>query len=79
MILIDGKKCNIECKVAYKNNKLIGFIKSQKKISSNEILNKIKPFLEIYEKPNQYIFLKNFFYTSSGKIDTPKMIKKYIE
>ncbi len=76
---IISKKCNIECKVVYKNNKLIGFIKSKKKISSNEILNKIKPLLEIYEIPNQYIFIKNFFYTSSGKIDTPKMIKKYIE
>jgi long-subunit acyl-CoA synthetase (AMP-forming) len=76
---IISKKCNTECKIVYKKNILFGFIKSKKKINSNIILNKTKSSLENYELPNKFIFLNDFFYSSSGKIDLPKMIDKYIK
>ncbi len=73
------KKSGMECKIAYKKNMLYGFIKSKKKINSNLILNKIKTSLENYEIPNKFIFLNDFFYSSSGKIDLKKMENKYIQ
>ena len=73
------KKCGMECKIAYKKNMLFGFIKSKKKINSNLILNKIKTSLENYEIPNKFIFLNDFLYSSSGKIDLKKMEIKYIQ
>ena len=76
---IISKKCNTECKIVYKKNILFAFIKSKNKINSNIILNKIKLSLENYEIPNKFIFLNEFFYSSSGKIDSPKMIEKYIK
>lgn len=75
---IISKKCNVECKIGYNKNSLIGFIKSKTKINSNEILNKTKSLLENYEMPNKFIFLNDFYYSSSGKIDLAKMINKYV-
>ncbi len=75
---IISKKCGMECKIAYKKNMLFGFIKSKKNINSNLILNKIKTSLENYEIPNKFIFLNDFLYSSSGKIDLKKMEIKYI-
>ena len=76
---IISKKCDIECKIVYKKNLLFGFIKSNKKINSTIILNKIKLSLENYEIPNKFIFLNDFFYSSSGKIDLQTMIDKHIK
>ena len=76
---IISKKCDTECKIVYKNNLLFGFIKSNKKINSTIILNKIKLSLENYEIPNKFIFLNDFLYSSSGKIDLQTMIDKHIK
>lgn len=75
---IISKKCSTDCKVFYKKNTLFGFIRSKKKINSHLILNKIKSSLENYEIPNKFIFLNDFLYSSSGKIDLQKMAEKYI-
>ena len=76
---IISKKCNTECKVFYKKNTLFGFIRSKKKINSYLVLNKVKSSLENYEIPNKFIFLNDFLYSSSGKIDLQKMAEKYIK
>ena len=74
-----SKTCKTECKIIYKRNKIFGFIKSKKKFNYSKILDKIKLSLENYEIPNKFIFLEDFFYSTSGKIDVKKMSDKYIQ
>lgn len=73
-----SKTCKAECKIIYKRNKIFGFIKSKKK-NYFKILEKIKLSLENYEIPNKFIFLDDFIYSTSGKIDVKKMSDKYIQ
>ena len=70
---------SLSCAIAVKNGKIILFIISNKK-EKKLILNKLQVLflnkLESYETPNRTIFLKNFPFNNSGKIDKKKLIQK---
>lgn len=75
---IISKLTNTDCKIIHNKNQLFALLKSKSKINVNLILNKIKLSLENYEIPNKFIFLKDFLYSSSGKVDLKKLSKKYL-
>ena len=75
---IINKLTNTECKIIHNKNQLFALLKSKNKININMILNKIKLSLENYEIPNKFIFLKDFLYSSSGKVDLEKLSRKYL-
>ena len=75
-ILSSGVK--LSCTLVSKNGKIILFIALNKK-KKNLIISKLQSLflnkLESYETPSKTIFLKNFPFNNSGKIDKNKLIQ----
>ncbi len=79
---IDNNLCAIEgisgAVTCYSSEKssLIAFIKSMGNVNEKDIRKIMKKMLPSYMLPQKYIFVKEFMYTISGKIDKKRMLKE---